>query len=125
MKLNKANNDGSMSVCISKKIGTELGWEAGQEIDLIQINDVYMLIRNNKLLVDRDGALPNKIETIEEVMNKVECLSHQLEDLYARIDLMKSQLEHMDMLTSVDDILTENIMRRSLKTTLVDLLDRI
>ena len=46
-KLNNANNAGSVSVIIPKKLLQELNWNTGEEV-VLQIKDKTLLIKNTK-----------------------------------------------------------------------------
>lgn len=125
MKLNKANNDGTISITIPKHITIKHGWEPGQDIDLTDINDVYFIIRNNKQLLQRDGDYPKGYENVEEILNKLKEVSNTIESTYLKLKLLGSEIEDTGCNLVFDNNELEKLMMGTIKTTLIDVLDRL
>lgn len=120
MKLNKANNDGTISVTIPKQTAKELGWVAGQEVDLLPIDDVHLMVRNNVSLLERDGGYPRDY-TVEEILNKLRETVKTAEEVYLNSKMLNSSMENV----GIQPVDMSVLIKKSIGMTLSDIIDRV
>ena len=120
MKLNKANNDGTISVTIPKQTAKDLGWVAGQEVDLLPIDDVHLMVRNNVSLLERDGGFP-KDYTLEEILNRLKETVRTSEEVYLNSKMLNSSMENV----GIQPVDMSELIKKSIGMTLSDIIDRL
>ena len=117
-KLNKANNDGTVSITIPKGVAKEMGWEPGQNIHLNVLDNCHVLISNVDNIVNRDGGVPQQMICIEQLVDHIDNFNKTIQESY----------KHMDAFYNVfgkDERLIANAFATTTKKMLADMLDRM
>ena len=84
-KLNKANNDGTVSITIPKSVAKEMGWEPGQEINLNVLDDCHVMISNYSKIEIRDGGIPDRKRVGITAVGKLKDISNSICESMATI----------------------------------------
>lgn len=120
MKLNKANNDGTVSVTVPKQTAREMGWEAGQEVNLCSIDKAHLVITNNSTLLLKDGGYPTTYKCVPSIIRKLREAADGMEGIYKQLNIVNNELP--EGLLPMD---IEATMRKTISITLVDIIDRL
>ena len=111
-RINKANNDGSISIIIPKSIRKINNWIPGQNVDIIAVNPACILLKNT----DAPHQF-SKIEDIEELMKHINSSMEGLNEMYELVakEIPEKTIFKMD----------EEQFRGMLRQYLIGLLERI
>ena len=120
MKLNKANNDGTISVTIPKQIAKDIGWVAGQEIDLCPIDKAHLIVRNDKTLLEKDGGYPMEYKCVPSIIRKLREAADGMEGIYKQLNIVNRELPEGLLPVDID-----STMRKTVGITLVDIIERL
>jgi len=111
-RINKANNDGSISIIIPKSIRKINNWIPGQNVDIIAVNPACILLKNT----DSRHQF-SKIEDIEELMAHINSSMEGLKEMY---ELLAKEIPEKTTLK-----MDEEQFRGMLRQYLIGLLERI
>lgn len=117
-KLNKANNDGTVSITIPKQQAKQMGWEPGQNVVLNMLDNCHVLISNADKIIERDGGVPQPIICIEQMVDQIDDFNKTIKESY----------KHMDAFYNVfgdDERTIASVFGNTTKKMIADMLDRI
>ena len=109
-RINKANNDGSISIIIPKSITKINNWEAGQNVEIIANNSSCVLLQN----ADTEHKF-SKVESTEELFKIINESIDKLNEMYG-------MLKQTPSLSIFQD---EESFRDMLRQYLLGLIERI
>jgi len=111
-RINKANNDGSISIIIPKSIRKINNWIPGQNVDIIAVNPACILLKNTDSVHQF-----SKIEDIEELMAHINSSIEGLNEMY---ELLAKEIPERTTLK-----MDEEQFRGMLRQYLIGLLERV
>lgn len=111
-RINKANNDGSISIIIPKSIRKINNWVPGQNVEIKAVNPACVLLYNEDV-----PHKFSKIEDIKELMAHLNASVEGLNDMY--------KLVAQDIPEKTNLVFNEDNFRDMLRQYLLGLIERV